>query len=230
MSGIPGQSWYHCWLMFSETEVCEYLGHAIYHLQSCVSSKVSSYVAEVVVQFEHLGTVDALRVFVWRSRSLRNVLVGFVGRKAGQFVLQSDLNGVSCESDGTDSGGFGIASSNTANHEVCGPEVETRASDKRANGRGGIDLRLACDDLADLAVDGAVNIGEERRCSRESDVDTEDIEFRNAVPDFGLGREHAYDHDLGLYDILQCSLFKSDRLGDELARDSSEDGAQAQES
>jgi hypothetical protein len=197
-------------------------------VECCLAGEVCSNLLQVLVELKDLGTVDILRVLRGSSGTKRNVASGKVSRDIArvEFVLKSDLDGVTSDGNRADGSDLGVDSSNTGNHEVGSGQVEARATNKRGDRDCSIDLALASDDLANISILGTVDMREQRRSSRKRDVSSQEVELGDSVPDLSLGTEHGNEHDLWLDDIFQCSFNNSDRLVHDRCRN---DGAQTQE-
>lgn len=156
-----------------------------------LAGESSSQLAQVVVDLEDLGAVDAAGVLPGVVGTLGEVAGGGVG---GHFadvdlVLQGDLDGVASQGHTADGGQLGVDTGDTGDEEVGVGQVEGGVEDDGGDGDGGVDLGFTGDQLADVVVCGAVHIREQRRGSGDGNVVLEHVELGDTPPDGGFGFE-----------------------------------------
>ena len=183
--------------------------------QGGVSGKGHRQLAQVVIDLEHLGTVDVTGVLPGVVGALGEVAGGRVGGHLADvnLVLQGDLDGIASKVHTADGGLLGVDTGDTSDEEVGVGQVKQRVEDNGGDRNSGVDLGLAGDELADAVVGSTVDIREDWGSTRDGDVVGEQVELGDPPPDGrfrlelgglvacrGSGDEpthHGHDKDLG---------------------------------
>jgi hypothetical protein len=150
----------------------------------CLAGEVGGDGAQLGVDLKDLSAVDAGGVLAGEVGALRNIAGGVraVQLPNVDLVLESDLNRVPGKGCGSSGGLLGADTGNTSNEEVCLGEIEQGRECDGGDGSGGINLGFTGDQLADLIVLSAVDIGEQRRETGDGDVASKEVEFRDIPP------------------------------------------------
>lgn len=144
--------------------------------------------SQLRVDLEDLGAVDAGRVLVGVPGALGDVAGRVVGGELAQvdLVLESDLDGEAGEGGAADGADFWVDACDAGDEEVGVREVEERREGDGRDGDGGVDLALACHQLAHAVVGGAVHVGKDGRGAGDGDVVREQVEFGDSPPGGGF--------------------------------------------
>lgn len=149
-----------------------------------LAGEVGSDGAQVGVDLEDLGSVDAGRVLAWVFCALGDISggVGAVQLADVDLILESDLDRVPSKGCGSSGGLLGTDAGDTGDEPVGLGEIEQGRESDRGDGGGGIDLGFTGDQLADLVVLGTVDIGEQGGEAGDGDVASQQVEFGDVPP------------------------------------------------
>lgn len=149
-----------------------------------LAGEVGSDGAQLGVNLEDLSAIDVGGVLAGVVCALGDISSGVraVQLTDIDLILESDLDRVPSKGCGPSGDLIGVDTSNARDEPVGLSEVKQGRESNRGDSGGGIDLGFTGDQLADLVVLGAMDIGEDRREARDGDVASEQIEFRDVPP------------------------------------------------